>query len=348
MFLPHGDIVAVLHDAEDVLRRGVYLLVHSRQRHPSGHDLGIMLAELVLQVREAPVQFHFFTTQFRERGRCGELGNAVDIPIAVDQTPRLFEVGVLVVDLLAGSHQLSVEVANLLLFDFAEFAVADAALNLQFLYRGFGLQDAGLEIVDMLLEPGGHATERFLPRFPLTGEVIVRDRGRQPLRLDRIPRCCRNGDDVGVLGNIQSLDQLIRRLIQLLGLLLRRAKGSLIIVISPVRAAETKPLRQIRDSKPLRQTRNSEPVRQIRDSKLFRNDSKPLRKVSDRKAAGLELRVRVEAKLAGDAQRDRFRLEDVDLGVDRIVTEGVHEGGDGFLDRGVDLLLRIVDEYLDR
>ena len=149
------------------------------------------------------------------------------------------------------------------------------------------------------------------------------------------------------MGNIQSLDQLIRRLIQLLGLLLRRAKGSLIVVISP-RDAEAKPFWQIRDSKPLRQTRNSKPVSQFRDSKLFRNDSKPLRKVSDRKAAGLELRVRVEAKLTGDAQRDRLRLEDVDLGVDRLAAECVHEGGDGFLDRGVDLLLRIVDEYLDR
>src|SRR6185437_12203071 len=58
--------------------------------------------------------------------------------------------------------------------------------------------------------------------------------------------------------------------------------------------------------------------------------------------------VRVEAKLAGDAQRDRFRLEDVDFGVDRVIADGVDEWGDGLLDRGVDLLLRIEDEDLDR
>ena len=99
----------------------------------------------------------------------------------------LLEVGALVVDLFAGSHELGVEVANLLLFDLVEFAVADAALNLQFLYRGLGFQDTGLQIVDMLLEPGGHVTQRFLPRFPLTCQIIVRDRGREALRLDRIP-----------------------------------------------------------------------------------------------------------------------------------------------------------------
>ncbi len=59
--------------------------------------------------------------------------NTVDIAIGVDHVTRLFEADTLVADLFAGGHELGVEVANLLLSDFIDFGVADAALSLQFL-----------------------------------------------------------------------------------------------------------------------------------------------------------------------------------------------------------------------
>ena len=93
-----------------------------------------MLAELVLQVRKAPIQFHFLTTQLGQRSRCGELGNTVDIAIRVDHVAGLLEVGALVANLFARSHELGAEVADLLLLDLGRLCVMDTALGAQFRY----------------------------------------------------------------------------------------------------------------------------------------------------------------------------------------------------------------------
>ena len=85
--------------------------------------------------------------------------------------------------------------------------------------------------------------QSFLARFPLTRQVIVRDRGRQALRLHRIPRCRRNKYDVGILPDIQSLDQFIRRLIQLFGFFLLSVGGLRTVVIRLTPAGEAKPFR---------------------------------------------------------------------------------------------------------
>ena len=69
---------------------------------------------------------------------------------------RLFETGVLVVNVFAGGHELGSEAGNLLLSDFIGFGVTDTAFNLQFLYCGLGFQYLRLEIVGTTLQPSSH------------------------------------------------------------------------------------------------------------------------------------------------------------------------------------------------
>src|SRR6185437_11078778 len=198
----------------------------------------------------------------------------------------LLELGALVADLRAGGHELGVEVADLLLLDFVDFDVAETTLSLQFVDGSLGFRDTRLKIVDAPLEPDSHMAERFLPRLLLSGQIIVGNGGRQALRLIRIPGPRRSVYDVGILPDIQSLDQLVGGLVQPFGLLLRGAHGLLGIVIGLAEARKTKPVGQIRDAEPLRQIGESEPLRQIRQSKPFRGGSEPARHGADMKLWG--------------------------------------------------------------
>ena len=59
--------------------------------------------------------------------------------------------------------------------------------------------------------------------------------------LTAIPCCCRNRYDVGVLRNVQSLNQLICCPVQLVGFFLRSAKGLFTVVIGPPQAGDNLP-----------------------------------------------------------------------------------------------------------
>lgn len=151
-----------------------------------------------------------------------------------------------------------------------------------------------------------------MPRLPLAREIVVGDGCRQPLRLGRVLRGHRKGNDIGVCPDQQSLNQCIRGLIQLFRLLRFRV-GVRAVISGSVQARKTEALRQIGEL-----------------------------------VARLELRVMVEAKLLSHAQCDRFRFDNVDLGVHCIETQGIDEERDRLLNRCVKLSLRIEDEYLDR
>ena len=63
-------------------------------------------------------------------------------------------------------------------------------------------------------------------------------------------------------------------------------------------------------------------------------------------AIGLELSVAVQAELLGNAQRQRFGLDHLDLGVHRDGVDGIVKGRNALLYRFVDLPLRVEDQDL--